>query len=564
MPLAICRIQKIKNWGMLTGNEAHTARERETPNANPEVTNIRIIGDSSYQDLATLVREKIGSQKIRSNAVLAVEMLLSASASYFRPDAPHEAGTYDKQCVDRFVKTTVNWLHSSWGDRVVRAELHLDEITPHIHAYIVPLDERGKLNCRSLFGGRAKLSQLQDSFGSAVAHLGIYRGIKGSKATYTTLKKYYAAANQDSQLINLERFLPKTQVHETSEEYRQRAIEILLPEFEIINYQLNQRSRLLKQLTELKQTAIQSEKLRQHLEFELQILKKTIKRQELPLGLVAYELGVNQDNQLLSKTNAIDLVMKVNQCKFNDALIWLRDKFGEEQMLAAVTNQVTSKALNISHQNPETTFLPPVPSKSRWKEVKKYFQQNYCIPQKLLQTLNQRGLLYADSNNNIVFLARNLSFEVTGAYLHSFEMTANVFSLHPGSKRSGGWFHLSMGRTLNNPITSAMLTSSPIETLSLAILNAPHNSRTLYLSIDTLNSMAFTEHYALIPVDFLKTIPNVAIAQRAGDASRIAISGKSIRTIQKLLPHSIILQPKTTWNKELQTRQGVKNYAALE
>ena len=76
--------------------------------------------------------------------------------------------------------------------------------------------------------------------------------------------------------------------------------------------------------------------------------------------------------------------------------------------------------------------------------------------------------------------------------------------------------------------------------------------------------MAFTEHYALIPVDFLKNIPNVAIAQRAGDASRIAISGKSIRTIQKLLPHSIILQPKTTWNKELQTRQGVKNYAALE
>lgn len=97
MPQAICRIQKIKSWGMLKGNEAHTARERDTPNANPEVTNIRIIGDSSNLELATLVKDKIGSQKIRSNAVIAVEMLLSASASYFRPNAPHEAGTYEQQ-----------------------------------------------------------------------------------------------------------------------------------------------------------------------------------------------------------------------------------------------------------------------------------------------------------------------------------------------------------------------------------------------------------------------------------------------------------------------------------
>jgi hypothetical protein len=285
IPLAVCKIQKIKSWGMLKGNEAHTARERDTPNANPEVSNIRIIGDSSNLDLATLVRHAIGSQKIRSNAVLAVEMLLSASASYFRPDAPQEAGTYDKQRLDNFVEATVNWLYSSWKERVVRAELHLDEITPHIHAYIVPLDERGKLNCRAMFGGRIKLSELQDSFGRAVEHLGISRGIKGSRATYTTLKKYYAAVNQDSQLINLERFLPKTRMSESSEEYRQRIIQILNPEFEIINYQLNQRSCLLKQFAELKQTATQNEKLRQELESELRILKT--ERKELPLGLVA-------------------------------------------------------------------------------------------------------------------------------------------------------------------------------------------------------------------------------------------------------------------------------------
>ena len=191
MSLTVCRIQKIKSWGTLKGNEAHTLRERETANANPEIDNVRIIDDASGLDLVTLVKNKIGPQKIRSNAVLAIEILLSASADYFRPDAPHEAGVYDKQRLDKFVEATVKWLHSSWGERVVRAELHLDEITPHIHAYIVPLDERGKLNCRRLFGGRINLSQLQDSFAEAVAHLGISRGIKGSTAKHTKLKKYY-------------------------------------------------------------------------------------------------------------------------------------------------------------------------------------------------------------------------------------------------------------------------------------------------------------------------------------------------------------------------------------
>ncbi|NJL11289.1 MAG: hypothetical protein HC908_17165 [Calothrix sp. SM1_7_51] len=97
MPFAICRIQKIKSWGLLKGNESHTARKRNTPNANPFVKNIRLIGNSNDPDLATLVKNKVGCEKIRSNAVLAVEILLSASAEYFRPSLRGEAGTYDKK-----------------------------------------------------------------------------------------------------------------------------------------------------------------------------------------------------------------------------------------------------------------------------------------------------------------------------------------------------------------------------------------------------------------------------------------------------------------------------------
>ena len=485
---------------MLKGNEAHTIRERDTPNANPEIKNIRIIGASDNIDLATLVREKIGKQKIRSNAVLAVEMLLSASASYFRPQAPHEAGIYDKQRLENFVEATVNWLHSSWGERIVRAELHLDEITPHIHPYLVPLDERGKLNCRGLFGGRIKLSQLQDSFGNAVGHLGISRGIKGSTATYTTLKKYYAAVNQDSGLLNLEQFFPKAQINETSKEYRQRIIEILTPEFETINYQLNERSRLLQQKAQLEQTALKSERFRQELESELQSLQKSIQTQELPLELVAYELGLNQKKQFSLETHAIDLVMQVNQCEFDDALIWLYDRFGCEPMLTAVKNYAVDEALNIAHQNPYRQFTPPSPSPSHWKQVEYYLRQKHSIPQSLIQILYKRKLIYADIKGNAVFLARNLAGEATGAYLYASTQSSNDFTLHPGSKRSRGWFHLSLGGS-SDTVLQAVLVESPIKALQHSVQNTPHKYRTLYLCIDS--------EYALLPVEFLRNIPTI-------------------------------------------------------
>jgi hypothetical protein len=552
MPKAVCRIQKIKSWGLLKGNEAHTARTRETPNANPEVTNIRIIGNPDNFDLVTLVKKKIGSQKIRSNAVLAVEILLSASAEYFRPNALAEAGSYDKKRLDGFVEATVSWLKSSWGEQVVRAELHLDEITPHIHAYIVPLSETGKLNCRALFGGREKLSLLQDSFADAVLHLGISRGVKGSTATYTSLKKYYAAVNQDSQLLDLERCLPQPEMLEKAESYRQRVIDILSPQLEIINYQLSDRSRLIKQKSQLQQTAFVSEQLRQQLERELRILRtKTSQNQDLPLELIAYELGLNQDqqdkNKWSSKThtikisnsyfyqelgnhgskNVIDFVMQILHYTFNDAVIWLHDRLGLEHMLTAIA-QYTSNQTG-------TKFIPPTSSLIHWAEIAHHLAHNYSIPQSLLQTLHKRRLIYAEITGKAVFILRNFSGEFTGAYLQSPNEFGYNFSLYPGSKRSNGWFHLSMGGNPGEPIKRAILVSSPIEVLSIAALNSPHKYKTLYLVIDS--------DYAQLPLEILQAVPSVLF--------------NNLTRIQKLIPHAAKFETFSSCDlKQLEQSQG--------
>ena len=200
MAYGICRIQKLKA-GSVGGSAQHTNRQRYTPNADPEKQHIRMIGQPdapNTPDLETLVRQHIGDQTIRKNAVLAVEFLLTASPEYFRPDDPSKAGYYEEQRLEDFQQSACQWLVNRYGERIVRAELHLDESTPHIHAYMVPIDERGKLNCRALLGGsRYRLSELQDDFAQAMATLGLERGIKGSKAKHTEISKYYAAVNSE-------------------------------------------------------------------------------------------------------------------------------------------------------------------------------------------------------------------------------------------------------------------------------------------------------------------------------------------------------------------------------
>ena len=81
----VLRIQKLKTWGAIGGSGKHNQRERETPNADAARTaeNRTVVG-SADSDSVAQVKEAIGTQRIRKNAVLGVEMLLSASPEYFR------------------------------------------------------------------------------------------------------------------------------------------------------------------------------------------------------------------------------------------------------------------------------------------------------------------------------------------------------------------------------------------------------------------------------------------------------------------------------------------------
>lgn len=177
-----------------------------------------------------------------------------------------------------FAEASKNWLLENYSDKCVRAELHLDEVTPHIHAYIVPIDDQSQLLSHyKMFGGsnkecRIKLSRLQDSYADALAPLGIERGVKGSKATHTKIKEYYHAVNNQPLSLELERFVP--QPGETAQQLYERIQAD--PVIQQLDHQLADRQRIIELEQRAIQKAMASEKERQQLEDRMYQLEREI------------------------------------------------------------------------------------------------------------------------------------------------------------------------------------------------------------------------------------------------------------------------------------------------
>ncbi|BBD63655.1 plasmid recombination enzyme (plasmid) [Nostoc sp. HK-01] len=564
MAYGICRIQKLKA-GSLGGSGRHTNRERYTPNADPTKQHIRIIGEPdsiNTPNLETIVREKIGNQTIRKNAVMAVEFLLTASPEYFRPDDPGRAGYYHQQRLEDFQKKACEWLINSYGDRIVRAELHLDESTPHIHAYMVPLDEKGKLNCRALLGGsRHRLSELQDSFAQAVAPLGLERGIKGSLAKHTRIQQYYSAINKAPD-INLDSETMKQQVADRQRALKKSAVmEKTASHLAQENQQLQlQLSIALAEAKKQKQEAVNWQK-------KYQDLANTVR--DFPLAEVAYQLGLEPDPKdkhkwhntehiinitgskfydwkaLKGGGGSIDLVMHVNQYDFKQAVTWLNDRLGEGAMLEATRYYAKEVVLT----QPVPLFTPPVVDAEKWQQVRNYLRTERQLPSSLVDALHEQGLIYADNKQNAVFLRRSLDGQtITGASLRGTAGTNNNFKgLARGSKRSDGWFYFLRGGQSSDPVQRAVLVESAIDAMSIAVLERTDSRQTVYLSTDGAGH---------IPVDFLRALPaKSVIVAYDHDAAGLELAQK----VMSVLPNSVCKVPNAKdWNEEL------KNYLNFE
>jgi hypothetical protein len=88
---AILRLSKLKNLGMATSATQHNYRLQDTPNANPDwaVLNEDLLnhGRRNYWHLANERIAELHLTRLRSDAVRAMELVLTGSPEGFQRDA---------------------------------------------------------------------------------------------------------------------------------------------------------------------------------------------------------------------------------------------------------------------------------------------------------------------------------------------------------------------------------------------------------------------------------------------------------------------------------------------
>ena len=260
MGYATVRIDKIKTSKEMNSRYKHNYREYDVANADGNLSHlnreIKGLNGRTYEEVAqtTLNWMKVYGycgKAVRKDAVRGFEILLSYS---------HE--DKDKVPVDKWIEKSVAWLEENFNpkdhkivitdengnknevksDNVKSIVVHFDEAVPHIHAFVVPIDEKGALNAKRYTGTRAQLQQYQTSYAKEMEEFGLRRGTKGQKSHHENVAKFYTELNK---AVSAE--LPEIKEGETIQEYRERANE------EFQREKIHHRNDLLKAQQEVKE-----------------------------------------------------------------------------------------------------------------------------------------------------------------------------------------------------------------------------------------------------------------------------------------------------------------------
>ena len=222
MNYAILRTAKLKTMGNIGGSLAHSYRTIETPNADPNLTPKNYHSVATPEAVKQAIKDRL-PEKRRSDAVLCIEYLITAS--------PEWEG-WGNSLEDEFFKRSAQWLIDKHGEEnIAGMSVHRDISTPHLVAYVVPIDQKGKLNCKDFLGGRVKLNQMQTDFAKTVANLGLTRGKEGSKAKHTSIKEYYHDINH-ARDFSIETVSPKPEMFESKARYGEKVTAAVIEQIE--------------------------------------------------------------------------------------------------------------------------------------------------------------------------------------------------------------------------------------------------------------------------------------------------------------------------------------------
>ena len=212
----IIRVRKHSSYGSIAKASKHMFREEPTPNADASMTKQNVLmGAVGTEAVLSTVKGLVdGCDAIsKTKPVLAIEYMITASPEAFKREGGDLSDKSD------YFKKSMEWLQKKHGaENIVAASLHLDEKTPHLSVFVVPVvNQKAKmikrsvnqagggrktieiekpaqksLNAKHFLGGRELLSKMQDSFHFDVgSRFKLDRGNIGSRLKHEKMRDYY-------------------------------------------------------------------------------------------------------------------------------------------------------------------------------------------------------------------------------------------------------------------------------------------------------------------------------------------------------------------------------------
>ena len=201
MAFSILRVKKhsgSNSTRSMSGMTKHNIEREKTPNADPKKSHLNreLIGTGNYLEDVNAIIKKSGAL-VQKNNVRSIEHLMTASPEFFKGKSEDDLKPFTQRCY-KFLSDTYG------SENIASMSLHLDEKTPHVHAFIVPIVEgklkSGKkikrLSAKKYVDGKKAMQDLQDNYANYFKDLNLERGRKHSKAHHTTVQEFYSLINE--------------------------------------------------------------------------------------------------------------------------------------------------------------------------------------------------------------------------------------------------------------------------------------------------------------------------------------------------------------------------------
>lgn len=348
----------------------------------------------------------------------------------------------NKNAIEEFQKQVLEYVNTDpkFKDNCLMLVYHGDEIQPHIQGVFVPRTYDNTLNFKKFLGGldgSLKLHRLHDDFHDAVgSKLGLSRG-DGTHTTGLDHQRYLKAVGElerptaipDQVDPEKKAVMPWNRVAQLEKEN-----EVLKKNNKVLSKGINKTLFYENQNSELKKVNSKLRKDKKKLEEKSMKTSNEHKEnlRQIPCQEVLENLGfeiikdssttirvktddlnlvVNTDTNKFTENKsmtqgfgAISLLVDVFKYNFVEAIKMLTHGFGAEALTkVALTDNKTTEAL-VKNNIEKIVREIPKPNPKNINKVIEYLTNTRKIDKSIVDDLISKNLLYADKNNNCVFV----------------------------------------------------------------------------------------------------------------------------------------------------------------